>query len=64
MKQYKVTAEEMSLIPAKETKSKRLYLLMKPSVHARLERYTKVTGDSVNNLINTIVEEFVEKNKL
>lgn len=48
----------------KETKSKRLYLLAKPSVHQKLEDYAKKNGDSFNNLVHRLMEEFIEKNGL
>lgn len=48
----------------KETKSKRLYLLAKPSVHQKLDEYAKANGDTFNNLVHTLMEEFIEKNGL
>ena len=48
----------------KETKSKRLYLLAKPSVHQKLDEYAKANGDTFNNLVHTLMEDFIEKNKL
>ena len=48
----------------KETKSKRLYLLAKPSVHQKLDEYAKANGDTFNNLVHTLMEEFIEKNRL
>ena len=47
-----------------ETKSKRLYLLTKPSVHQTLNDYAKSKGDTFNNLVNTLMEEFIRKNNL
>lgn len=48
----------------RETKSKRLYLLAKPSVHEKLDKYAKANGDTFNNLIHTLMEEFIERNDL
>lgn len=51
-------------VEARETKSKRLYLLVKPSVHQKISEYADATGDSTNNIINTLMEEFVAKHGL
>lgn len=48
----------------KETKSKRLYLLAKPSVHKKLDDYAKAHNDTFNNLVHTLMEEFIDKNGL
>ena len=48
----------------KETKSKRLYLLAKPSVHEKLDAYAKANGDTFNNLVHTLMEQFIEENDL
>ena len=48
----------------KETKSKRLYLLAKPTVHKKLDEYAKAHDDTFNNLVHTLMEEFIERNKL
>ena len=48
----------------KETKSKRLYLLAKPSVHKKLDDYAKSHNDTFNNLVHTLMEEFIKKNGL
>lgn len=47
-----------------ETKSKRLYLLAKPSVHEKLDRYAKAHNDSFNNLVHQLMEQFIEDNNL
>lgn len=47
-----------------ETKSKRLYLLAKPSVHQKLNDYAKSKGDTFNNLVHTLMEQFIEDNNL
>lgn len=51
-------------VEARETKSKRLYLLVKPSVHQKIAEYANATGDTTNNIINMLMEEFVAKNGL
>lgn len=42
-----------------ETKSKRVQLLMKPSTVEKLRARAKAEGRSLNDLINTILEETV-----
>lgn len=51
-------------IVKQETKSKRLYLLAKPSVHQKLNDYAKSKGDTFNNLVHTLMEQFIEDNNL
>lgn len=46
-----------------ETKSKRLNLLVKPSVYEQFKKVATMKQDSVNNLINNIMENVVEENK-
>lgn len=48
----------------KETRSKRLYLLAKPSVHKKLDDYAKAHGNTFNNLIHELMEEFIERKGL
>ena len=48
----------------KETKSKRLYLLAKPSVHQKLDAYAKANGDTFNNLVHRLMEEFIKEQGL
>lgn len=52
------------VVQPEETKTKRLYLLAKPSVHRKLDQYAKAHNDSFNNLIHTLMEEFIEKKGL
>lgn len=49
---------------AKESRSKRVHILMKPSLHEKLNEYADQNGDSLNNLVHSILEEFVRKNNL
>ena len=44
-----------------ETKSKRLQLLIQPSLHKKLKSKAQSEGTSVNDLINTILLETLEK---
>jgi len=46
-----------------ETKTKRLNLLIKPSVYEQFKKVATMEQDSVNNLINNIMENVVEENK-
>lgn len=47
-------------IPTKETKSKRLNLLIYPSLHEDLERLAEMQAIKVNELINRILKEYTE----
>lgn len=40
-----------------ETKSKRLQLLIQPSLHEKLKRKAQAEGTSVNDLVHSILEE-------
>ena len=40
-----------------ETKSKRLQLLMQPSLHEKLKNKVKAEGISVNELVNSILQD-------
>lgn len=44
-----------------ETKSRRLQLLIKPSLHEKLKRRAQREGTSVNDIVNTILEEATEE---
>ena len=57
-------AYEDAPTPKKENKSKRMFLLAKPSVYEKLDKYAKAHNDSVNNLVHTLMEEFIEKKGL
>ena len=46
-----------------ETKSKRLNILLTPSLHSDLSKISKVQMTSVNNLINEILEEYIKDNQ-
>lgn len=48
----------------KENKSKRLYLLAKPSVHQKLDAYAKSNGDTFNNLVHRLMEDFIKEHDL
>ncbi len=50
--------------PKKENKTKRMYLLVKPSSFDKLSKYAEDNGDSLNNLIQTLMDEFIEENGL
>lgn len=49
--------------PGKERKSKRLNLLMLPSVLEDLSKVATMRRTSVNDLINTIAKAYVEENR-
>lgn len=57
-------AYEDTPAPKKENKTKRMFLLARPSVYEKLENYAKAHDDSVNNLVHTLMEEFIEKKGL
>ena len=45
-----------------ETKSKRVQLLMQPSLHARLKELAAGRNQSLNDLIHTILERQINEN--
>ena len=45
-----------------ETKSKRVQLLMQPSLHARLKDLAAGRGQSLNDLVHTLLSEWVDRN--
>jgi len=45
-----------------EAKSKRFNMLIRPSVFSHLKKISESKGTSVNDLINTIVENYIEDN--
>lgn len=45
----------------RETKSKRLQILIRPGTHERLKRLSESRGQSVNDLINEILEDYLNK---
>lgn len=47
-------------LPTKETKSKRLNLLIYPSTHENLERLAEMQAIKVNELINRVLKEYTE----
>ena len=47
----------------KETKSKRLNLLLTPSLHSNLLKIARVEGISLNELINVVLEKHAQQNK-
>ena len=48
---------------SKEAKSKRLNLLLQPSLLEDLSKIATMKKDSVNNLINTVMSEYRDKHK-
>jgi len=46
-----------------ETKSKRVQLLMQPSLYSRLKEIAVQKGTSVNDLIHTVLEQSAKKSK-
>jgi hypothetical protein len=42
-----------------ETKSRRLYLLMRPSLHDKIKAIAKERGSSVNDAIHKILQDYV-----
>jgi predicted HicB family RNase H-like nuclease len=50
--------------PKKENKTKRMYLLVKPSSFDKLSKYAEDNGDSLNNLIQTLMDQFIEEKDL
>lgn len=46
---------------ARESKTKRLNLLIRPSVFVKLQEKAKLQGSSVNDYINRLIEEDIAK---
>ena len=46
-----------------ETKSKRMQILIQPSLHSKLKAIADQKGTSLNNLIHMILEQYTRKNK-
>ena len=46
-----------------ETKSKRVNLLMLPSIYADITKIAAMKRTSVNDLVNTLLQEHIEANK-
>ena len=46
-----------------ETKSKRVQLLLQPSLHNKLKEISEQKETSINDLIHTILEQYTRKNK-
>ena len=58
-----VRADNFRVMPVVfEAKSKRFNMLMRPSVFAQLKETSENKGTSVNDLINKIVENYIENN--
>lgn len=53
--------QEIAVKKIKETKSKRLQLLVYPSVYEACKREADSTGESVNEIINEILKKHFEK---
>ena len=45
-----------------ETKSKRAYLLVRPSVWERLTKHAKASHRSNNDIVNELIEQYLEDN--
>ena len=63
IKQVREISDNFRMVPiAFEAKSKRFNMLIRPSVFANLRKMSENRGTSVNDLINTIVENYIENN--
>ena len=60
------THEDADTDTEKETLSKRVYFLVKPSTHKKLKDYVKSHRDydSMNGIINELLERFIEEKGL
>ena len=47
----------------RESKSKKVLLLMTPTLHEKVKKIADQEGDSVNNMISRLLEEAVESHK-
>ena len=48
---------------SKEQRSKQMSILVKPSTHERLKLASQLENNSINGIINDILEEYLERNK-
>jgi predicted HicB family RNase H-like nuclease len=46
-----------------ETRSKRLQLLMQPSLHKKLKDIADQKQESINEIIHTVLDQYAKKNK-
>lgn len=46
----------------RETRSKRVQILITPSLYKKISAQAKQTGTSMNNIINVVLEEVLENN--
>ena len=60
-KKKPTTKKEPTAPKRKETKSKRLNLLIYPSVYKACKKKADTTGESINEIINTILKEYFTK---
>ena len=62
IKENKVALDNFLALPPAtfEAKSKRFNMLIRPSTYAKLKKAADYRGTSVNDLINTIVESYME----
>lgn len=44
-----------------ETKSRRLQLLVQPSLHKKLKQHSTTLGISVNELVHSVLESYLER---
>lgn len=54
-------AQTQTAVVKKETKSKRLQLLVYPSIYEACKRKADSTGESVNEIINEILKDYFTK---
>lgn len=57
----KAAPKKEQAAPKKETKSKRLNLLIYPSVYKACKKKADTTGESINEVINTILKDYFTK---
>jgi len=63
IKEIREIVENFKITPITfEAKSKRFNMLIRPSVYINLKKLAQIQGTSVNDLINKIVENYVEIN--
>jgi len=63
IREVKAATDNFRIVPiAFEAKSKRFNMLIRPSVYASLKEMSQNKGTSVNDLINKIVENYIESN--
>lgn len=53
-----------AIAPKAERRNQRVQLVFKPSTHAKMTALARAAGISMNNLVNSILEDYIEQHNL